>query len=101
MMTDAEIIAFQAKERAFLETPVGKAFHKFKLAYFRMAADENRESVTTTTLRKHADASHAAEKEFRTELAKLMPPEDDAACAEALAVMNSTSTITEWKGEPP
>lgn len=70
-MTSEEIIAYQAKEREFLASPIGKAFNKFKNAYFSMAADEHRENVSGVTLRKKADAANVAEQEVRDELDRL------------------------------
>jgi hypothetical protein len=71
-MKHEEILARQESERKFLATPVGLAFHKFKHAYFTMAADEYKDHVSDVTLKKHADAVDAAETKFRAELAKLM-----------------------------
>lgn len=71
-MTREEIVAYQAKERAFLATPIGAAFHKFKNVYFAMAADEYKDHVSDVTLHKHADAANAAEKIFRCLLDALM-----------------------------
>jgi len=70
-MTHEEIVAWQEREKKFLATPVGLAFHKFKNAHFEMAADQYRDHVSDVTLRKHADAAKAAETEFRQELYKL------------------------------
>jgi hypothetical protein len=71
-MTNEEIVAWQAKERAFLATPIGKAFYKFKSAYFNMASDEYNDCVSYERLKLDAVAAEEAEREFRAELEKLM-----------------------------
>jgi hypothetical protein len=71
-MTNEEINAYQVKERAFLATPIGQAFHKFKNAYFKMASNEYNERIKDARLRADDAAAKAAEREFRAELEKLM-----------------------------
>lgn len=71
-MTNEEIAAYQQKERAFLDTEIGKAFHRFKLAHSRMWQNDHRDDLSDRKIREISDAEAAAEKHFRTLLDQLM-----------------------------
>jgi hypothetical protein len=64
-MTQEEIIAYQAKEKAFLVTDIGKAFHRFKLAHSRYWQADGSDSISDRRLRELQDATDKAERELR------------------------------------
>jgi hypothetical protein len=74
-MTNEEIIAYQTKERAFAQTPLGKAFHKFENATARAWQLDIEDSFTDRNRKATRDAwaAHsAARQEFREMLEKLV-----------------------------
>lgn len=72
-MTRDEIMEFQAKERAFLETPIGKAFHRFKLAHSRYWQSDGSDTISDRRLRELHNAADEAEKVLRIEIERLLP----------------------------
>jgi hypothetical protein len=64
-MTRDEIIADQAKEKEFLATPIGAAFHRFRLAHSRYWQSYGSDTISHKRLNELAAASHKAEQEFR------------------------------------
>lgn len=73
-MTNEEIVAHQAKERAFYETDLGKAFYKYESALIRYWQNDQNERMSDRRLRELSDASDTARKEFRQKLDELMSP---------------------------
>ncbi len=68
-MTNEEIIAYQAKERAFAETPVGAAFNRFKNAHARAWQMDTEDSFTDKDRKGTKEAwkkAEAAEAELRS-----------------------------------
>ncbi len=73
-MTNEEIIAYQAKERAFTETPLGKAFVAYENATVRAWVLDTEDSYTDRSRKATKDAwekHKAARAEFREMLEKL------------------------------
>ena len=64
-MTNEEITEYQRKERAFLETPIGKAFHRFKLASSRYWQADGSETISYRRLMELSNAEREAEHELR------------------------------------
>lgn len=64
-MTNEEILAYQAKERAFAETAIGKAFIRFKLAHSHYWQADNSDSISDRRMRELHDRAEAAEQELR------------------------------------
>ena len=64
-MTRDEIIAYQEKERAFIATPIGKAFNKFKNASAYYWQCDCNETISSARLRKLSETMEAAETELR------------------------------------
>jgi hypothetical protein len=70
-MTREEIIEYQAKERAFLETPIGRALHQFKLAHSRYWQSDSSDTISDRRLRELSDAAEKAEQVLRDEIERL------------------------------
>lgn len=64
-MTNEEIIAYQAKERAFLDTPIGQAFHRFKNAHSHYWQADGSDGVSDRRLRQLDETCRNAERALR------------------------------------
>lgn len=64
-MTNEEIAEYRRKEKAFLETPVGRAFHRFKSAHSRYWRADGSDRITDRRLRELDEAARNAERELR------------------------------------
>jgi len=76
-MTNEEIVAYQAKERAFAETELGKAFLKFERATSRAWVLDTEDGFTDKDRKSTKDAWTAqrqARQEFRDILDRLVKP---------------------------
>lgn len=72
-MTKEEILNWQAKEKAFNETPVGKAFNRFRNAYHRSVLLEFKDGPPTRRDCQIDDEAKEAEKVLKDEIRKLLP----------------------------
>jgi hypothetical protein len=64
-MTKEEITEYQAKEKAFRNTPIGGALHAFVLASSKYWSLDGQEHVSYRRLRLAAEAEHAAYQKLR------------------------------------
>ena len=67
-MTRAEFIAYRTREREFLATLIGAAFHAFKNAHFALAACESRDNASTAMLLRLDDTVKKTERALREAL---------------------------------
>lgn len=71
-MTHEEILTFQAKEKTFYNTDIGKAYLKFKHAHSHYWQKDLDENISTKTLKLLAEKVDQADTEFRKLLEELM-----------------------------
>lgn len=64
-MTNEEIWAAQRKERAFSDTPIGIAFHRFKTAHSRYWQQDGSDTISDKRLRELSEAANSAERALR------------------------------------
>lgn len=67
-ITTEEILKYQAEEKAFLATPIGVAFNRFKRTHHTAVMQDTEDSCNDRDRKSTADAwkaFHEAEREFR------------------------------------
>lgn len=70
-MTNEEILAYQVEEKRFLETELGKLFHRFILAHSRYWQQDGNDRISDKRLRELADSSDKAQKELKDALKRI------------------------------
>ena len=71
-MNKEEILAYQAKEKTFYDTEIGKAFWKYESAHARYWQADPDENISFSRLDKLDKANKVAREEFVALLNKLM-----------------------------
>jgi len=71
-MTREEIIVWQAEEKKFSSTAVGRALNKFRLAHASVIRDEFADNASYTFVKRRDDEYKAAEKALKEEIKRLL-----------------------------
>jgi hypothetical protein len=64
-MTNKEIREWQQKEKAFIETDIGKAFNRFKKAHAAICIEDYNDNLSPQRANKLSENLHQAETEFK------------------------------------